>query len=65
MDMVGPQEYDYLSAINHGKAPESATSATPATTSAHPPNAVGTKTDVNGGKWYVDKDGKAISKVGP
>ncbi len=65
MDMVGPQEYDYLSAINHGKAPESAASATPATTSAHPPNAVGTKTDVNGGKWYVDKDGKAISKVGP
>ena len=61
MDMVGPTEYDYLSAINHGKTPESGAAA--AVPTAHPANAVGTKTDVNGGKWYVDKDGKAISKA--
>lgn len=65
MSMVGPQEYDYLSAINHGKPANGAPAASTAVPAApaHPPNAIGTKTDVSGGKWYVDKDGKAISKV--
>lgn len=44
-----------------GEIKDEKAASTPAAT--HPANAVGTKTDVNGVKWYVDKDGKAISKA--
>lgn len=48
------------------QAPPPTATEPPATTAmpaAHPPNAVGTKTDVSGVKWYVDKDGNVISKA--
>jgi hypothetical protein len=58
MDMVGPQEYDYLSAINHGKPAESGGGG-----SAPPPDAVGKMKDQSGKYWYVDKNNKPLGQV--
>jgi hypothetical protein len=63
MAMVGPTEYDYLSAINHGKS--AADSSAQPSAPSRPPGAVGTRADTSGREWYVDGAGKPLAPVSP